>query len=218
VSDAYELVTAAELDAIVTGIVEPLLTPAGFTLGARRKWVRARPPVRHLFELCSLRGVFVPRWALSLDFVPHPKAGGLGWHRTDKSALADLAYDPVDFDPAWSRRWSISGLEGSAGVRRDAARVLPAAVQAARAWFEGAEDVHGARARAEWLDTADRPGRGFGPDNWVQQRLAYAFLLARTGAADEARVQLDRWIRRGEHEGLRGRLTDLLEKSVRGED
>lgn len=212
----YEVIRAAEVDAIITDIGEPLLARAGFTRAARRKWVRAHPPIRHLFELIAMKGLsFVPRWAISLDFVPYAKTGGLGWHRTDRSAVGDLIYDPVDFDREWQRHWSISSFRGPGrlGPRPDAERVLPAAVRAAQDWFEGAADIQGARAKAEWLNTVERPGRGFGPDNYVQQRLAYAFLLVRTGAADRARVELDRWIKRSpdEREPLRAKLFTLLE-------
>lgn len=213
--EVYEETKAAEIDAIVTGIVQPLLDPAGFTLASRRKWVRARPPIRQLFQVYATKGAsFAPCWAISLDFVPHPKGGGLGWHRTDKSSLGDLIYYPVDFEPDAQDDWSIFSLRGPEGVRRDVERVLPAAVRGALAWFEGVDDIPSARRRAEELARAERPAGRSGINNYVQHRLAYAFLLARTGAEDEARAELDRWIAflPEERETLRSKLRELLGK------
>jgi hypothetical protein len=211
-ADDYQLTSAADVDAIVTAIVEPLLTPAGFTRGARRKWVRAHPPIRHLFELTTMKGAqFAPRWGLSLDFVPHPKGKTLAWHRTDKSASADLMYDPFDFDADWER-WAINSIYGPARVRTDAERVLPAAVRAALAWFDGVHDIPAALVRADELRTAERPAGRFRFTNYVQQPIAYAFLLARTGSRDAALAELERGIEFHQLQHLREKLIALLDE------
>jgi hypothetical protein len=68
--------------------------------GRPRKWVRARPPIRDLIEVVAMKGAsLIPRWGISLDFVPHVQGDAIRWHRSDKSAIADIVYDPVDFDP-----------------------------------------------------------------------------------------------------------------------
>jgi hypothetical protein len=204
----YQETAAAEVDAIVSGIIDAPLLAAGFTLAARRKWVRARPPIRQLFEFNQSKGGwYLLRWSISLDFVPHVKGSGLAWHRTDKSAAGDLIYDPELYDADWEQRWAIDSMHGAAGARRDAERVLPGAVQAALAWFEGVDDIPAVRAKAEWLINSGQVMRAY-----TQLRLAYAFLLARTGAPAEARAELDRWIALipQEREGVRGKLTVLL--------
>ena len=202
---------AAEVDAVISGLVEPLLTIAGFRSGARRRWVRFYPPIRHVFELAPMKGkAFIPRWGLSLDFVPHVKGKSIGWHRTDSSAISDLVYDPVDFDADCASRWAINSLHGAGELRRDAERVLPAAVRNARAWLDGAQELASVLERAEWLRTADRPGRRLTFENYVQQPLAYAFLLARSGSPDEALQVLDGWISMHSHHHLRNKLTALL--------
>jgi hypothetical protein len=167
---------AAEVETIVSSIAEPLLTAGGFQPGARRRWVRAYPPIRHVFELVPMKGAtFIPRWGFSLDFVPHVKGSALAWHRTDKSAALDLVYDPVDFDADWASRWAIQSLHGADGVRRDAERILPAALLKARAWLDGATELASVLERAEWLRTADRPGRRFGFENSRSSRSRMPF-------------------------------------------
>jgi hypothetical protein len=204
----WQEASAAEIDAIVSAIVDPLLVAAGFTHVARRKWVRARPPIRQLFEYHQSKGGwYLVRWSISLDFVPHVSGSRLAWHRTDKSADGDLIYDPEIYDAEGADKWGIDYLHGAAGARRDAERVLPAAVQAALAWFEGADNLPAARAKAEWLISNRQVTRAY-----TYLGLAYAFLLARTGAPDQARGLLDRWIGDFRHEAHRGKLFELLEK------
>src|ERR1019366_1821763 len=100
--------TGAALDAILADTLSPLLAQEGFVTPSHpRKWVRARPPLRDLFEVVAMKGAaFVPRWAVSIDLVPHLQGDEIRWHRTDKGALADIVYDPVDFDPDWQVNWS----------------------------------------------------------------------------------------------------------------
>jgi len=202
---------AAEVDSIIAAVADPLLVAAGFCAGARRRWVRSFPPVRHVFELASMKGAtLAPRWGVSLDFVPHVKGNALAWHRTDKSAILDLAYDPIDFEPDAERRWGLGTMHGAKELRRDAERVLPMAIERALSWLADARELPSVLARAEWLRTTDRPGNRFGFENWVQQPLAYAFLLARTGDVEAGLRALDRWIVRNEHESLREKLVALL--------
>lgn len=57
-------------------------------------WIRSeKQSIREGFAAVPLKGYrFVPSWFVSLDFVPHvTDAGQVRWHRTEKSALADLA-------------------------------------------------------------------------------------------------------------------------------
>lgn len=202
---------AAEVDATLSQIAGPLLAASNFRPATRRRWVRSYSPIRHVFEVGAMKGgVFMPRWGVSFDFVPHVKGNALAWHRTEKSAMLDLVYDPVDFDAEWQRHWAMDSLHGPDGLRRDARRVLPLAVGKACAWLDGITDLTSALRRAEWLQTADRPGRRFAFVNHVQQPLAYAFLLARGGSPDAARDVLDRWVAFNDVEHLRDELTALL--------
>jgi hypothetical protein len=182
-----ELVSAAQLDALLAETLSPLLVPHGFVAPSRpRKWVHARPPLRDLFEIVAMKGAsFVPRWSISLDFVPHIQGDDLRWHRTDKGALGDIVYDPVDFDPSWQTNWSLFSIQSIDGVREEAARVLPKAVDRALAWLQTFRPEN-LLERIEQHRAADRPGRRFAFENVVQQPLALAVLLARGGRLEEA--------------------------------
>ncbi len=202
---------AAAANAILAEVAGPLLAANNFRPATRRRWVRSYAPIRHVFELGAMKGgALMPRWGLSFDFVPHVKGRALAWHRTEKSASLDLVYDPVDFDAEWQRHWAIDSLHGPDDFRRDAQRILPLAVEKACAWLEGVTSLTSALERAEWLRTADRPGRRFVFVNHVQQPLAYAFLLARGGSPDAALDVLDRWIAFHGFEGIRDKMTALL--------
>jgi hypothetical protein len=207
----WELVRAADADAILSGIADPLLADRGFRPVGRRRWVRSFPPVRHLFEVVPLKGAsLVPCWGISLDFVPHVAANEVAWHRTEKSALRDLTFDPVDFYADWRDRWSIDGLRGTNAFRAAVERVLPAAVAEACAWLDDARDEPAALERARWLLSAKRPGGRFKFHNFVQQPLAYAILLARAGAREEGLRALDDWITSRGYQQLRDQLIALL--------
>jgi hypothetical protein len=167
-----------------------------------------------VFEVSALKGAqHVPRWGISLDFVPHVSGESVRWHRTNRSAEIDFVFDPVDFFADWQDKWAISALHGEAGIVRDAARVLPAAVERALGWFSSFADQN-LLDRVEEHRRADRPGRRFGFDNWVQQPLAYAFVLARSGKADEATAVLEKWIgARAMNSAVEERLRTLLKSS-----
>ena len=191
------MISAAELDAVVAEIAGPLLVAAGFAHVDRRKWVRSREPVRHVFEIVAFKGFsVVPRWGVSLDFVPHIKGASLAWHRSEKSAQCDLVYDPVDFYADWQRSWAISSWQADDDLRRDAARVISAAVTAACAMLDDVRDEAAVMKLAEWLRTAERPGGRFKFENWTQQPLAYAFLLARSGSQQVALEIVEKWLER----------------------
>ena len=205
------MLPAAEVDAIVAVVADPLLVAAGFHGVSRRRWVRSFAPIRHVFEIALLKGrMLVPRWGISLDFVPHVRGKGLAWHRTEKSATPDLVFDPVDFDPEWRARCGIDTLGEEVVVRRAVEQRLPVAIASALPWFDGARDLSSVMELAEWLRTTARPGNRFAFEAYVQQPLAYAFLLARTGRPEAARDELSQWIAANALEPRRDELMQLL--------
>ena len=189
-------VPAAALDAIMSRVADAHLATAGFTASGKRRWIRSGNGIRHLFRIAPLKGgMYVPTWGISFDFVPHLKSfSSIAWHRTEKSAQMDLRNDPVDFDPEWSAHFAIDAVHGPDVARENAERVLPAAIAKACAMLNGVNDIPTAFAFAEWLRTAERPGRRFGFNNWIQAPLARAFLLARSDREQEGVAVLDEWI------------------------
>lgn len=47
----------------------------------------------------------MPRWGTSLDFVPHVRGEAVRFHRTNKGAVIDVLFDPIDFFAEWQRDW-----------------------------------------------------------------------------------------------------------------
>ena len=184
--------TAAEIDRTLEPILGALLSPVGFEpLPRGRRWVRARPPLRDIFEVAPAKGTsLLSHWGVSLDFVPHVQGKSVGWHRTNKSARMDILCGPRDLFED-SRAWEIQAFQGETGVQRDAARILPRAVALALEWF-ATFSASNLLERIEQHRSAERPANALKFENRTQQPLAYAFLLARAGRMDEAVAVLDR--------------------------
>jgi hypothetical protein len=210
-SAGLEPVSTSAVNEIVASVADPLLVAAGFHSTTPRRWVRSFAPIRHIFEIVQMKGAsYAPTWGISLDFIPHISGGKLAWHRTEKSARMDLVYDPVDFDARWRERACIDSVHGLEGTLTDAQRVLTVAIQQALEWLDPVRDIASALERAEVFRTAARPGGRFGFANYVQQPLAYAFLLARNGSRDRALEELDSWIRSRDLDELRDKLMELV--------
>jgi hypothetical protein len=81
--DYYELLSAAERDAIVATHLRERLPALGLNDITVRRWVDgSQPPARRMFELQLLKGAGIKAcWGFSLDFVPHISAGWVRWHR-----------------------------------------------------------------------------------------------------------------------------------------
>ena len=109
----YELVSANEMDDIFDETLGDALDEHGFEQVAPRKWVRStKAPIRDLVHILAMKGAsFVPCWGFSLDFVPHISGSSIRWHRTAKSSMFDLRYDPVDYDIGWMQEWGIASID-----------------------------------------------------------------------------------------------------------
>lgn len=189
---------AAELDAIVQDTFGRLLVDRRFERINRRSWVRSeKPSIREEVGVGPLKGYsFMPGWSISLDFVPHvSKSGEIAWHRTAKQYRADLEIEPAD-DPKRLRadRLAVRGMAGADVVRRACERSAALTIELAEDWFARISDV--ASLVPLFEEAEHRPVVRFGFDNYVQHRLAYAFVLARAGELVRARAELDRWCER----------------------
>jgi hypothetical protein len=153
------------------------LKPHGFEKISGRRWVRStKQPIREIVELATINNAcFNPRWGFSLDYVPHIAVGGVKWHRTNKSAMVDLTFDPADLEDI--RVWAIYNtanresvkLAGIASARRVVALAIPL--------FERVREVGDLRPVFE--DRLRQRNLRFGFFNYVQHPLAYAFTFAK---------------------------------------
>ena len=85
-------------------------------------------------------------------------------------------------------------------------------VLAALEWFDGVLDIPAALVRANELCTAERAAGRFRFTNYVQQPIAYAFLLARAGSRDAGLAELERGIEFHQLQHLREKLLALLDE------
>jgi len=188
--------TAAELHDAVFGAFDPVLSAAGFEWVADLKWVRTvDAEVRHVVEAYAGRqGARVPRWGVSLDFVPHVMGSAVRWHRTAKAARIDLGYEPHNFQDEWDiegQSWVIWPNLGHPTPAERAASIAQQFGGTALRWLDQIDGLSSLPAAFEREQA--REGGQFGFDNYVQYRLAYAFTLARLGLVDRAEAEFARW-------------------------
>jgi hypothetical protein len=191
--------TAAELHDAVFAAFDPVLAAAGFESATDLKWVRSvGTNVRHVVEAYAGRqGARVPRWGVSLDFVPHVVGSAVRWHRTPKTARIDLGYDPHNFQDEWDFEGQSWVIWPNLGQPTPAARAASIAGQLGSTALPWLDQIDGLRSLpAAFAREEAREGGQFGFDNYVQYRLAYAFTLARLGLADRAEKEFARWVER----------------------
>jgi hypothetical protein len=187
----YELLSAAERDAIVAPHMHEHLQPLGLAGVGARTWVDgSRPPVRRMFELRLLKGAGMrAQWGFSLDFVPHISGGRVQWHRTNKAAMLD-----VIFDPSEEVLPRLTYIRGAAQLHDDLNRALPIAVEKAKESWQRGETTPGLLALVR--EVREQNTNCFPFDMYTQLPLAYAFLSARVGDLGSAERELNRYLSR----------------------
>jgi hypothetical protein len=125
-----------------------------------------------------------PKWGFSFDFAPHIGAGEkVKWHRTSKSALYDLSYDPIDYTRTL-REWDISRYGKKNEIVRTAEQVADRAVAEAEGFWGRVSSLNDiVDLFEEWRS---RQYVRFGFHNYVTAPLSYSFVLARLGRQSEA--------------------------------
>ncbi len=178
-SPSAELQSVAVFSEALRSAFDKELLARGFEHVKALKWVRStKPEIRDVIELYSLKGASVaPRWGFSLDFVPHVAAGRLRWHRTAKSSMLDLVWDPLDFSGVGG--WTPSRFVALSELPRLAKDFAAKVCRAALPDLAKAQQVSDLPALyREW---AARPTVRFSIENYPQARLGEAFVLKRLG-------------------------------------
>jgi hypothetical protein len=178
-SEPGDLLPVAVVNEALRSAFAHELLPHGFEHVKPLKWVRsAKPAMRDVVELYSLKGASIaPRWGLSLDFVPHVAAGRVRWHRTVKSAMLDLVWDPLDF--AGLAGWTQSRFLVPSELPRLTRLFATKVCRSALADLARAEQVSDLPALyREW---AARPAVRFKMQNYQQAALGEAFVHRRLG-------------------------------------
>ncbi len=168
---------------------DPWLIPKGFERVRPRQWVRSSlPQVREMIKLVSYSVEVAPIWGWSIDFVPHVKDAKLARHATAKGCQFDLRFDPVDYDQNWRTHYAIEldpwrGRTFDLDPNGKPKRICTAALS----MFDRVRSL--ADLPAEFEAKRHRTSHRFGWTNYVQEPLAYAFVLAALGEKERAEVQ-----------------------------
>jgi len=187
--DYYQLLSAAERDAILAAHLRERLPAFGLSEITARRWVDgSQPPVRRMFEISLLKGAGIgAQWGFSLDFVPHISGGRVRWHRSDKTAMLDVIVEPRGLPQP-------SFIHGPARLTEGLRQLLPEAIhRAEESWrkgstLEGMLDII--------RDIRDRRSNGLGYENYTQLPLAYAYLSAKIGDVQTALQELEEYVKR----------------------
>ena len=213
---APAMIEANEFKQTVSAEFTARLVSLGFEAFRGHKWVLSvTAPIRRVFALYNLKSLsLVPVWGFSFDFVPHLGAGDeVKWHRTARSAFLDLSYDPLDYTSN-VHEWAVSRFDRLDEVRERAKYVSSRAVADAITFWDRVRTLE--NAADLFRDWRARPYVRFGFENYVQAPLAFAFVLARLGQADEARAWLERCFRNHVRSEAKRKLRGLLRVAING--
>ncbi|WP_126220640.1 hypothetical protein [Burkholderia vietnamiensis] len=208
--EAFNMVTLEAAHRVMSPVVDAALNARGFETVAPLKWVRHDgSPIRQIFAFSAWKGgVIAPRWGLSFDFVPHVSGSSVRWHRTNKTAIFDLVVDARDRD------LDVSLICGEQVVAQKSAPIVQAAIARADEFWRLVNSIEDVVGAFEWLRSYLSSG-GLGFYNYVQHPIALAFVLARTGNADGARRELDRFLEgRSAEDPVSIRLGEMLTKAT----
>jgi hypothetical protein len=187
---ASEPIPMPVFEAVVAGDIDKQLSAAGFSRLGKRRWGKEwAPEINALIELPALKGGVSAIWGVSLTFVPHLEHDfRVGWHRTLKSARFDLSHDPRQHTKSYSE-WVVSQLVPREDLGRESAEFAPQVVQAALAFLdplrslESLLQAYEAKRAHPFFETYLK--------GYMQELLAYAFVLARCGRKPEATAWLE---------------------------
>jgi hypothetical protein len=187
----FDLLRAAERDAIVASHLNTRLQGLGFVQVAPRRWVDgSSAPVRRMFEMQLLKGAAMKaRWGFSLDFVPHLSGGRVCWHRSNRAATFDVFVDLED-------RPYASFLYGAVWLHHDLERLVPIVLERAQETWRCGSTPAGVLEIVR--EIRERKINSFYVYfNW-HLPLTFMFLSAKTGDLTAAEAELDAYARKYE--------------------
>jgi hypothetical protein len=184
------ILSADEMLQILRITFGPQLESAGFTESGTRMWTRSvKTHITEVFQIQPVKGLsYSPRWGLSLDFVPRISGSSIKWHRTPKSAVIDLKYDPLDYERI---PFCTSRIDGCS-AEQTSQRLADGSISSALSWFDkvrSEEDLLTAFEEARSLKAIR-----FAFYNYRPHAIAYAFVLSRAGRLNEAKVELHKYL------------------------
>lgn len=215
------MVTHTEFHGQVSDTISRVLAPHGLTFEKNGTWLGDGSPARPMFELLEWKGaMFTPRWGVALDFVPHIAGERAVWHRTRKSARADIHVQPVS---------SLADIEMSmfkSSTRRPhhIESILALCLDKAVPFWERAQNPANLPDLLEDAMASSAPEQFFHYRDTMDCMIARAFIPAYLGEIDSAEtawLEIEDLARRDREEGawfthekrdaLRKRFYALLE-------
>lgn len=203
----------------IHAMFEDILRPheMGFALAKMGFWARRiDEDITDVIKLEKLKGsAYGMAYGVSLAYVPYPYTPKLKWHRTLKSVSLDLREQPqVHLFKENSASdgpdlYVASGMLGERCFREEMARAWELSSVCIHSWFEETRTLQGVLKKCEEHLSRPLPGVRYLPG----ARLVSAFTLARTGRADEAKQELEIFLKEyQESEVARANLTVALEE------
>lgn len=203
-----------EFLAVVSAEFDEALKPHCFEKISDRRWIRSvKQPIREIVEFSKINNLyFNPKWGFSFDYVPHVDAIEIKWHQTNRKAMFDLTFDPVDVDDI--RVWAVynsTNLEllkiaGKESAKRVVATAMPL--------FDRVKSI--ADLPAIFEERLRQNNSRFGFFNYVQHPLAYAFTFARLKNEFAAKDWLQKAVQYKQDPAVKQKLLEILNDTLSG--
>ncbi|MEL6233518.1 MAG: hypothetical protein AAFR46_03850 [Pseudomonadota bacterium] len=176
--------------ALIEPRVDEALVPLGFERVAEMTWVEsANAPIRKRFSMQNWKGAaIVPRWGVSLDYVPHVAGSQIDWHCTPKTACDDLFWDAMGLD--------LTGMHGRLYLEEAVPGVIARCLDEAKPFWEETARLDALPDAFRANEERRRAECRLGFANLSQPWLAWGFTHARLGDAAAGQPLLDLWIAR----------------------
>lgn len=184
-----ELPTWTEIKAVLFPPFDAALNPMDMHRQGQMVWVEREPDehgIRRIFEIRAMKGAGLqPVWGYSFDFVPHIAGTVVKWHRTEKTARADLWLGSGRRDDEMTYLYGIDELR-----RQIPGRLRRALANATDFWTP--RPAISALPQLFERVARERESVGSAPSVELvpQIGIAHAFVLARNGHAREGEDML----------------------------
>jgi hypothetical protein len=182
----YEEMSSKRIHEIVDPIFQTTYAGGEFVAARPLFWIRSNnAPIRQIFYFEKWKGsAIAPGWGLSLDFVPHVAGRKLAWHRTMKSARADVSVEADEIEKSKGQH-DMYYSAGPAHIADNAQRIIANVLPVANQFWQSFNETDKLLDGIHYSRNLPRGGMR------AQLNLAEAFINARYGDIEAGRRLLD---------------------------